>query len=181
MGARLRPHSHVTMGLDSAASRKSAKSRAMSSTSLVRALLAFSLLVLSACTQGEGDTCRRDEECSSGLMCCKATSATQRGTCEATCSETDAGQTDAGELDAAMSMDDAATETDGGDPGPLDAAMSIDASTPIEDAGSETDAATDAGADTDAATDAGTETDAATDAATDASSETDAGAETDAG
>jgi hypothetical protein len=53
------------------------------------------LFALSGCEGGDGASCQLDTDCSSGLMCCKGTSAlADRGTCAASCGTIDAGPRD---------------------------------------------------------------------------------------
>ncbi len=118
-------------------------------------LAALLALVLTACTGEAGDPCQEQDDCNSGLVCCKDTMVVSaRGTCEAMCTATprrDAGTTDSGP------PTDAGTDDAGADAG-------------LEDAGSDAgpaDAGTDAAADTDAGADAGP-ADAGTDAGADA-------------
>ena len=85
----------------------------------------------SACTGADGDPCQENDDCNSGLMCCKPTSSlSARGICEASCSERprpdsgpagmDGGSDDAGP--AADAGSDAAADPDSGpaDAGPTD-------------------------------------------------------------
>lgn len=131
-------------------------------------LFAFALFVSVGCKAGEGDSCKEEDDCESGLMCCKASlSATARGTCRdvTSCSEpVDAGPlpdvpvVDSGEEDAA---EDAGEDDAGEDAG-------------VDDAGE--DASEDAAAE-DAGDDAGPEDAGPEDAATDVPEDTfDAGA-----
>jgi hypothetical protein len=79
------------------------------------------LLLVASCSQGGGDTCQVDGDCSSGLACCRGSAAdAQRGYCatKSACAtgsvaaDPDSGLRDAG-ADAA-SFDDAGSDTDSG-------------------------------------------------------------------
>ena len=130
--------------------------------------VAFAVLAGTAagCAQSRGETCQINEDCESGLTCCKTSSTVSaRGTCDNPCpvvaadagpredagAAVDAGETDAGESDAGTDAGESDAGTDAGE---------SDADT---DAG-ESDAGTDAGG-SDAGTDAG-ESDAGHDAGT---------------
>ena len=116
--------------------------------------LAFPVLLgLSGCPSGDGAVCQLPTDCSSGLMCCKGSSALDdRGTCAATCGAIDAGPRDMNvpdlpAIDAPMS-----------DLGDSDLGTSADLG--IEDMSLSTDLGGDAGGERDSGIDAGLTIDA---------------------
>ena len=82
------------------------------------------------CGGGEGDPCKEEDDCQSGLVCCKPGSggASARGTCEMSCGDTpppdatvpDATVPDASESDAS-GPDASEPDASGGDASPADA------------------------------------------------------------
>ena len=114
---------------------------ARSFTRLFITLTLFGLSLLAG-KAGSGDTCREDDDCGDGLMCCKPSPIpSSRGTCMDICDMMMG--TDAGDVDSGPGGEDA-----GLDVGPLDDAGE-DASEP-EDAGEDAamvDAGEDAGED----------------------------------
>lgn len=156
----------------------------MRSTSFSVLAFVFTLSAgLVGCKGADGDTCKEDNDCSSGLMCCRAGSF-ERGTCGVTCDVVrDSGPAlDSGPMsDAGPMMSDVPEE----DSGAVDAAMSDtneDMDSGPADVG--VDATTDSGPEADAGPmDAGTDAgpvDAGTDAASGDAGSTDSGPDAEA-
>ena len=147
--------------------------RSLSLTGL--ALLASSLLF--ACNGSAGDTCIEHDDCSSGLLCCKASpSVTARGTCQDVpmCSTTpvvDSGTADSSTVDSSVtdagSTDSGTADSGATDSGPTDSGVADGAT----DGGSTDSGATDSGA-----TDSGTADSGAADSGTADSGTADTGA-----
>ncbi|MCA9580373.1 MAG: hypothetical protein KC416_01185 [Myxococcales bacterium] len=77
----------------------------------------MALLWLPSCDGETGDVCQVEDDCGSGLMCCKLSSALEeRGTCQATCEPiaTDGGgmdgSTDGGKAQDASPSSDGSTD-----------------------------------------------------------------------
>lgn len=107
-------------------------------------------IIIGSCSGAEGDVCQIDEDCESGLVCCKrSTNVADRGTCQDSCDvipTEDAGQ-DASSPDA-TAMSDATVPDAAADDADVVDASSEDAAQ--EDAAGQLDSAvSDAGADED--------------------------------